>query len=914
LASSLFDIASLAPLMEQGQIFLTPNHRLARRIQSEWGAHQRSQGLAVWEPIPVFPLEHWLLSQWKLAVQRGLLEPRLLLSRLQEQQLWTRIIEEQTGSGEALTLLRPSAAAELSSEARDVLLRWDIEFGAAAVRQSFNFELDCSSFLKWCGLFDKELSSRSLCTPADAIAELAALARTGSALPGEAVTLIACEELAPLVSRCLHELSSSLRQQELSDHSASEKVHAYADARDELEGVARWAAASYQTNPAETIGIVLQGAGSEHVTLDYLLRREFDCLGENYTSLPVNFSAGIPLSRVPVVRDALSVLEFGLESVSISQVEALLRSRFLDLPDARTPLLQYFIRRLYEDGSDNIQLPALRNFANKVSLNGDSGTRLGECLLAMFKLRELTQPGSASEWSGRFAEILSLWGWPGQGALDSLEYQQVALWYETLEQFKSFDVVSGPLSYAAALQRLRDLCEQQISHPQTHDANIQVLGQLEAVGLSFDHLWVCGMQAGSWPSPPRPNPFIPTMLQASKDMPHATPEREWHFANSLLQQYRRDSGVVHFSYCQQTDGVPDLPSALIASGAEEVVPPGLSASEGLMANWQKRHSRVELESITDDVAGAPDADELEGIRGGAGLIEDQSQCPFRAFAHARLGVSPLPEPTLGLSASERGTIVHEALQLFWQQVQSHDSLLALTEEQFGESIARAAKKAVEAIPDHRRIAVGFDCIDLEESRLVSLLDEWLVIEKRRGDFRVAAIEQGVELKLSRLTIRLRVDRIDELADGGKVIIDYKTGVSKVGDWVGERPAKPQLLLYGSVLEEPPAALAFAQLRSADSKFVGMGTAEGIPGVQTNLEKVFKDAPEPVEWEAVNLQWQTRLASLAEEFIGGVARVDPQVGACRWCGMQSLCRIDSGVDSSAGELDDGVITPVGGNLV
>ena len=53
------------------------------------------------------------------------------------------------------------------------------------------------------------------------------------------------------------------------------------------------------------------------------------------------------------------------------------------------------------------------------------------------------------------------------------------------------------------------------------------------------------------------------------------------------------------------------------------------------------------------------------VRGGARLIEAQSDCPFKAIATHRLGAEPWPEPIDGLSAQERGILVHAALAAFW---------------------------------------------------------------------------------------------------------------------------------------------------------------------------------------------------------------------------------------------------------
>jgi ATP-dependent helicase/DNAse subunit B len=136
-----------------------------------------------------------------------------------------------------------------------------------------------------------------------------------------------------------------------------------------------------------------------------------------------------------------------------------------------------------------------------------------------------------------------------------------------------------------------------------------------------------------------------------------------------------------------------------------------------------------------------------------------------------------------------------------------------------------------------------------------------------------------------------VDRIDRLPDGSQIIIDYKSGVSRVQDWLGERPAKPQLLLYGIAAPDAAAALAFAQIRPRDSRFVGLGRVAAAPGIATDIEKAVQERMPATDWESLNACWRDNLERLATEFLDGDARVDPLANdSCTWCGLQPLCRI------------------------
>ena len=82
------------------------------------------------------------------------------------------------------------------------------------------------------------------------------------------------------------------------------------------------------------------------------------------------------------------------------------------------------------------------------------------------------------------------------------------------------------------------------------------------------------------------------------------------------------------------------------------------------------------------------------------------------------------------------------------------------------------------------------------------------------------------MRFGGVTVNAKLDRMDTLAGGERVVIDYKTGKCAVSAWLGRRPDEPQLPMYVLGEEGGASGVAFAQLRPGELKFAGLANAEG----------------------------------------------------------------------------------------
>ena len=338
-----------------------------------------------------------------------------------------------------------------------------------------------------------------------------------------------------------------------------------------------------------------------------------------------------------------------------------------------------------------------------------------------------------------------------------------------------------------------------------------------------------------------------------------------------------------------------MPSPLLRDS-----PPGELALPAYARHRDLIHAAAAIESVAD--AQAPPLSAGAALAGGTSVITDQSACPFRAFALHRIEATSPAAPHAGLDAMERGILVHRVLAAAWGELETKARLDAIAEPELGALLARAAEAAVNRARRERPATLRGRFAEVEKARLARLARAWLEMEReaRGDDFSVVALEDKRRLAVGPLTLFGKLDRVDELEDGRRIVIDYKSSAESSSAWLGERPDAPQLPLYLIASEPAAVAIAFAQVKAGDMKFAALAADE-------TLLPVWKSLPD-IGWDAQLGAWREILARLATEFAAGCAAVQPKIArtTCRNCELQPLCRIHerSGALLADRDGDDG----------
>lgn len=830
---------------------LTPNKRLARHLEKKLCSPKVAMKQKVWLGENIISMDTWLIDCWKKCSS-----PQILLASYQEKIIWQQIIREYMGQNSSLNIVEAAInfhrlINEYAIDVNDL----DGTYG------------ETLKFLSLYRVFINHCKKRKLIT----ISEIPRLLGMYiEDLNISKITLVAFDEYTPALRMLLEAFKNGGSDIIFSDNYSQGEVEksyiGFNTLEEEIRTIALWA----DSRKSESVGIIVPNL----VALREKIIVAFDEFFENNRQA-INISIGSKLDAIPIVRSALLLLSLST-SPSNEEIKNLILSPYINgfclERSSRTMLHRHL------DTHFNLPWTAIDNL---LCLHKPHVALLKSMLNRAMSLILASQGKKLhpSGWKNLFIEILKIFGWPGDEKLSNLEFRAATAFYNTLEELSRNDAVAEPMFYEQAMQLLKAIVNSNtVQLRDEKDAAINILGILEGAGMDFDHLWIMGLDENNWPGSAKPNPFIPMGLQKRLNLPHSSPIREWEFCKNLLIRYGKGVKNIILSYVKQHDGREMLPSRLIADY------PLLTIEQlnlpTVVSIAQKIYQSKNSESLYDYLALQLSPDEK--LNTTSYLIETQSSCPFKACVEFRLAPPAKQQKILGVSKLNRGTIIHHALDFFWKKIGTQNHLLQLTELETRKLILEGISSAI------RQLAIAEPLGKLERLSLIDLLSDWLNLEKRRENFQVLATEKQYTINLNGIPVNLRIDRIDKLADGRVLLIDYKSGKHQptIFDWFSTRPVHPQLPLYSLALDKIDG-LAIAQINHGALKFREITLKElAISMVKNNLPSA-----KEISWQSVSNHWRTILAQLAADFIAGKATIDPiSQEICASCNFSTICRI------------------------
>ncbi len=753
------------------------------------------------------------------------------------------------------------------------------------------WDRDAAAFSAWLSAFDEACRGANLLSSARLPLELAESLK-GDSVERPPLLLVGFDRRSP-AQQALFAAWGSVAELPLGEPATQIEFHQAPDFSAELAACALWCQRRLASDPRSRVLVITQDASTRRGEIERAFLRFAQSSAAAPGSPPLfEFSLGVPLAQIALARGAGLVLHWLTEPLAEHELDWLFSPGQLAASPDESLALTAFLRALRRKGLQRTR------WSLAELLRQQPGIRLPEPWIARLtqarqRLADFSRrPQSPIAWSELVPQLLEIAGWPGAHPLSSAEFQAHRRWQQVVDDCASLGFDGLHIAWPEFLSALDRAVADTLFAPESHDAPILIAGPAESAGLTADAIWFLGVDEESWPARGVTHPLLPLAVQRQAGMPHASPKLDWDLAAATTHRLLASAPEVHFSVPRQSDGpnrssIDTRPSRIVVqlAGPPQPLPPEFFAAP----------APAPLTVAFDDATQLPFPP--GAAPGGAATLTAQSQCPFKAFATYRLGAQSWDPAEAGLTALERGLLLHAALNSVWagppRGIRTHAELLALPD--LSAFVADHVRRALQSsLPSRARDSMPPRYLELEEVRLTGLVADWLRYESARVPFTVLDTEQRAAAAIAGLALHLRLDRVDRIIDNSLLVIDYKTGDVKPSAWDLPRPDDVQLPLYAGFALDPTAGplggLVFAKVRTGKVEFAGRvrdakATLRADLRSTTNLVKLPLTAGQTAAWNDY-------IAACAKDFLAGRAAPDPREypDTCDNCGLHALCRI------------------------
>ena len=831
----------------QTSTVLTETARQASELRYAWAYEVNSLGNDAWPTPSIRSIDAWI---------RGIYDD---LARLGYQEARYGLLQRS-----ALNLAFRQCAPdyEYHKHTRAIVEAWRLycEWILSRVKGDLMLTENGRLFARWLEAFEQFQLDEEMVTTPQLASIITDLVRNGSWKPLSNLTLFACNELTPSrrdLLRWLEQKGTKITKFDppLLENRAHSKTLLETLPR-ERSTFAQWSRERLASLGEESrIGIVLPSIESEYLTL----RRHFEATFFDCEDIDriVNLGAGVPLQETRLCQDAMKFLYWTTHDLSHSEVLQLGRSPYLKNLE---------IPQLFSD-----RYPELFRLSGFAFRSDSSSAKQIASMIA-------GQPKLLSQWIETVHRVLQIAGWDFEEESEE-EQRALASFVDVLNDASKLSSFIGRTTWQEAVALVLDGARSHQLAYESRYAPIQAMSRQESLALQFDALWVAAVGIGDWPPKINPNPMIPLRVQRRAIMPRTSDQSMLRWSESMSKMWAGSAPEVVFSATQEDEDIENVLSLLLEDHSEvessELIE-GTALVQFAHPWGSVRQYDVIRKYISDKGTKLPRS-EYSCAR--TGMIRDQSNCPFRAWAIHRLGLKKESEAHQFPDALQRGTAIHSVLNLLATNARNQSQLMVLSDEQIEVAIE-------EAIEPYKGQRLPDRFLDVERSRLRKVVRQWLQFELTRQVFEIKELEKSYQLQVEGMKFGLRVDRIDETPDLSALVIDYKTGNINLGNWSLPRPMDTQMPLYSMAVPDCDG-LAYENISSNETKFRGLSKSESVEdGLKVASERFELKSGTPLPDI-----WRTSISSIVKEFQIGLAKVDPtnaQV-TCRNCHLSSLCR-------------------------
>ena len=871
--------------MANNYLVLTASNQLARWLMLDYDDQQKQK--KVWETSQILPLSAWLKQVWL-----DTWPEKHLFSKLQSESLWEKIINSNSDSTKLSLLHRKAAATEAYQAYRLVL-----EYGLPTFKSDYQETLETISFYNWMQIYQNQLLKWNALDNVELIDQVSELIDAERIELPHTITLEGFTIKSPQLQRLLDAMERKgvttkidfpnrlyfSDKTSLANESNHTSVQKFDDKIQEAITCARWIRKLSQ--PGKRFGIIVP----ELENYRSLLQREFaaelspaSIFPDNKSELPFNVSQGSPLNQTTPINLIFQILETPAYNIPAEIFYSIIRTSIFHSDKSSALKMEQTLR--------NKRLVTINLYKLEDQYNFGNSSELHKFVDAWKNWVQIKQFDLPSHWSTKIYLLLQEINWPekNEEKITQKENQVFESWKNCLDQLASLDHIEGKIHRLTAVNKLFSIAQNFLFPEKNRDHLIQVIQLSECPGMKFDHTWVMGCHSEALPPSPEPNSLIPSTFRKKFNLPRSNAKWELNNSEQHLAAVLNSSKDIVFSYPSQEKDNAQEPSPLIKYFPHKnsfVLPSARFKDQICNATKPEPFEETPTLPLT---ANEKNRFKQGKKTGGASLLKNQSDCPFRAFVRYRLHAQKSEIPDTDFDPLVRGNLIHLILELFWKKTQTRKQLEKLyqsnqLELEVEKCVEEATNVICRSLPDQPEF------LKMEKTRNQNLALEWLInFDLTRNDFTVLKPERSATAKINGLTLNLKIDRVDEISDKKYVLIDYKSGEAKPGDWLKERIIAPQLPLYSTLTS--PSVVAFGKIKKGQIEFKGVKDSSiDFSGFKvTNYTKETKVS----EWNDLLALWKNKIDLLANEFLSGRAVIEPTLKqeTCKNCDLSSLCRI------------------------
>lgn len=839
---------------EEGGVILASSPVLRNVLAHQFAQERLGSGQQTWNRPLILTVDAWLASCWQEARLRG--DVPVLLTPLQEILLWESIIAEQNTG-----LFDPRATAVLARQASNDIALWHIPVRHPA----WDEHIDGAQFLSWRDEMARRCREKGWMTRAGLWNAAPDYVGRGW-IKSAPISLVGFDVIPPALDQLRSVFPATVYGFGDAAPGTKSPFYSYSAPETEIEFAARWARERFETNAERSIAVFVPDLRSRRAEVTRSFDRifypsrapRFDPFAPGESVFHVN--ARSPLLDEPLIAAAFLLLELAAARIRQSSATSIFRSHAIAGAAAERSLRAEADLRLRRQRQLDVSL------RDMIWAARDCPTLAG----ALRKVQSLSPEFAAEQepaaWSRILTTLLNEMGWPGDAPAAPHEVDLIDAWKDCLSDLAAIGLVRPKLTLASALSQLRRIAGSWSgSETGSWFSPVQIFDAADAAGLRFDCAIVTGLSESTWPPSLPLSPLIPLRLQAHSGIPASTP------------------AGVHTARVQLTRSLFAAAPQTIATCVERLAPVARTFVQPAAPEpdiWTGPGPIEAIHPAPLEIIEDSDAPPfiVNGItRGGTYVIKSQSACPFKAWAEIRLRAQTPEEASFGFDALERGGFLHKALQFVWSELQSQARLKQMSDAGLQDIISRAVEQALQTRKDDPFFQ---EVRATEQERLCLLIFDWVTqIERARTiPFVVEKLEDKREIVLSGLPLEIRIDRVDRLATGGTLLIDYKSGKQEKKSLVCPRPREPQLLVYAAALGDDIEGVFFGQLKPRELDLVGKSLSSPLGRKRADPD-----------WGDFLDKGRAEVERLAAEFLSGKAVVNPARGACDYCPVIAFCR-------------------------